>query len=88
LDWKIEFTPTAVRELAALDKPIQKRVVEFLEHRVAKSDDPRTLAGSMSGRFAGLWRFRVGDYSVICDIKDDLLLIVVIHLGHRRDVYR
>ncbi len=86
--WKIEFTPTALREFAALDKPIQKRIADFIENRLIKSDDPRSLAIAMSGDFAGMWQFRVGDYRIVCEIKADVLLVVVIHLGHRREVYR
>ena len=59
-----------------------------MDHRVAVADDPRQLGAAMVGDRAGQWRYRIGDYRVICQLIDDRLVILVIDVGHRREVYR
>lgn len=86
--WRIELTETAERDLAALDKQVQLRITKFLRERVAPSDDPHVLAKPMSGKYAGLWRFRVGDYRLICNIRTEALVVLVVVIGHRSGVYR
>lgn len=85
----IEFTDTAKKQLKKLDREAGARIVDYLYNRVALVSDPRTLAKPLVGEgFKGLWRFRVGDYRIICDIVDEQLVVVVLAIGHRRDVYR
>jgi len=86
LAWRIEIGPRAEREIKLLDPQIRNRIVRFLEERVAP--DPSRNAESLSGPLKGYWRYRVGDYRVICDIKRDVLTVLVVQIGHRRDVYR
>lgn len=86
--WTVELSDTAAAELARLDRAVQRRILAFLRERVAVADDPRQLAKALSGRFAGLWRLRVGDYRLIADIQHGCLRVLVLDIGHRRDVYR
>jgi mRNA interferase RelE/StbE len=87
--WKIEVSPTADLELSKLDKQHARRILKFLHERLAKLEDPRsvgkTLQGSLLGEF---WRYRVGDYRLICRIEDDRLIVLVLRVGHRREIYR
>jgi mRNA interferase RelE/StbE len=89
LAWKIEFDPRAQDELARLDKPIQRRIVRFLSDRVANLEDPRSVGAPLHwptlGRF---WKYRVGDYRLICAIQNQAIKILVVRIGHRREVYR
>ena len=86
---RIEFTDTAKKQLKKLDREVGARIVDYLYNRVALVSDPRTLANPLVGEgFKGLWRFRVGDYRLICDIVDEQLVVVVLAIGHRREVYR
>lgn len=70
-----------------LDRPTAGRVLDELEE-IAKLDDPRSRGKALTGNLAGLWRYRVGDYRVVCDIEDGVLVILVVDVAHRREVYR
>jgi mRNA interferase RelE/StbE len=85
--WKIEFDPAAIKELEKLDKTVERRIVKFLRERVASLDDPRQIGGSLQGTRSGLWKYRVGDYRVICSLEHDRLVVLVLQVGHRREVY-
>ena len=61
--------------------------MNFLEQRLAKQSDPRQLGGPLTGELKGLWRYRVSDYRILCEFKNNELLILVVAVGHRRDIY-
>ncbi|MGC2111146.1 MAG: type II toxin-antitoxin system RelE/ParE family toxin [Candidatus Korobacteraceae bacterium] len=87
--WTIEFTASAVRQLERLDKSVAQRIRKFLHERVAPLDNPRTLGKALRGETLGeFWKFRVGDYRLITAIEDDRLVVLVIKVGHRREIYR
>ena len=86
--WTIELTETAKRDLRKLDRQAATRIRDFLRDRVALSDDPRSVGKATSGPLAGFWRYRVGDYRLICDIQDQRVTILVVRIGNRKDVYR
>jgi mRNA interferase RelE/StbE len=85
--WTIEFDERAQRELAKLDRPIAKRIWRFLEDRIASSDDPRAFGKPLQHNLAGKWRYRVGDYRILCNIEDDNLIVLVVEIGHRSSIY-
>lgn len=87
MTWKVEFRESARRDLERLDQAIQRRIIRFLTTRIATSENPRRLGKALSGKLAGLWRYRVGDYRIICLIKDADPLVVVVVVGHRSDIY-
>ena len=86
--WTIEYTGTAKNQLKKLDKPVARRIVNFLDERVASQEDPRSLGKALSGPLGSLWRYRVGDYRVICEIQHEVVKILMVRIGHRREVYR
>ena len=86
--WRIEFHPEAARELKRLDRTAAARIVRTLETRIATLDDPRQLGAALKGEHAGYWRWRIGDYRVVARIEDERITILVIRVGHRREVYR
>jgi len=88
LAWTIDFTVTAKTQLRKLDKQAAKRILDFMAERVAGRDDPRSTGKALKGPLGDLWRYRVGDFRVICDIQDGALRILVVQLGNRREVYR
>jgi mRNA interferase RelE/StbE len=89
LAWRIELTATAAKQLGKLDKGEAKRITNFLRQRLSTADDPRSTGKALTGPALGtFWRYRLGDYRIICDIQDGALCILVIELGHRREVYR
>jgi mRNA interferase RelE/StbE len=88
LAWTIEFKPTARSELRRLDRPVQRRIRQFLRERVLASGDPRQLGKPLHGDKGDLWSYRVGAYRIICTIEDRRLVVVVVSVRHRREAYR
>lgn len=87
--WRIEFDPAAERELRKLGREPAQRILRFLAERVAHLDDPRAIGEALKGsRLGDFWKYRVGDYRIIADIQDGVLLILVVRIGNRKDVYR
>ncbi|NCA72819.1 MAG: type II toxin-antitoxin system RelE/ParE family toxin [Sphingobacteriia bacterium] len=86
MPWTVSLKPRAKRQLAKLDRPVQKRLLDFMD-RLTGRDDPRELGRALQGHHQ-LYKFRVGDYRIIAQIQDETLSVVVVKLGHRREVYR
>lgn len=85
--WRIEIDKDVQREMKKLEKQVAKRITAKLRE-VSQLDDPRSMGKGLTGNLAGLWRYRVGDYRIICDIEDGVLLILVVDVAHRREVYK
>lgn len=86
--WRIEFDPRAVKELALFDRPIQQRLVRVLRERISTLDDPQSIGEALRGEELGrFWKYRIGAYRVICDIRDEDIVILVIRIGDRKEVY-
>jgi mRNA interferase RelE/StbE len=86
--WRIELTRTAEKQIKKLDRAAQNSILTFLRNRLKPAPDPRQWGKALQGEKRGLWRYRVGDYRLICDIQDERITILVLELGHRKDVYR
>ncbi len=85
--WKIDYTSTALKQLSKFDKPAARRIVDFMDERIAVLEDPRDTGKALKGAMLGaFWRYRVGEYRVICDIQDDVLCVLVVEVGSRKDV--
>lgn len=85
--WAVEFDDRARRELRKLDPAAQSDILRYLRERIAGSTDPRQFGKPLRMNLAGLWRYRVGDYRLICRIEEHRLVVFVIKVGHRREVY-
>lgn len=85
--WKIEYAETAVKSLKKLNKSDATKIIKYLNERVSTRDDPRTLGKALRGNLGELWRYRVGDYRVLCEIKDNQLIILAAEIGHRKNIY-
>jgi mRNA interferase RelE/StbE len=88
LSWRIKITRTATKQITKLDRQGQKAILKFLRERLAPAENPRRWGTALQGDERGLWRYRVGDYRLICDIQDEKVTVLVLELGHRKDVYR
>lgn len=84
--FRVEWSERAVRQLDRLDRQTARAVVRFMAERVQGAESPRSLGRPLRGE--GLWRYRVGDYRVLCRIRDDVMVVLVVEVGHRREVYR
>jgi len=87
LAWTIEYTVTAQSQLSKLDKQVARRIIRFMGSRIAQADNPRQSGKALTGPMGGLWRYRIGDYRVVCDIQDKTLCILVVRIGNRNTVY-
>ena len=87
--YSVELSEGVYRELDKLDPQHRQRILKFLHERAAKLDDPRSIGQALRGsRLGEFWKYRVGDYRLICRIEDDRLLVLVLRFGHRREIYR
>lgn len=87
MTWKVEFDNRARKELRKLDPQIQDRILKWLRGTLATDEDPRRTGTLLKGRMKGLWRYRLGDYRIISQIQDENILILVVRIGHSRDIY-
>lgn len=86
--WTIDYSETAAKQLRKLDRQAAKRVLDFMDARVAGSGDPRGIGKALTGPLLGAyWRYRVGDYRIICAIRDDILSVLVVEIGDRKEIY-
>lgn len=85
--WTIEVSEKAFRALRKMDKQTARRIRNELSE-IAKLEDPRSRGKALTGNLAGVWRYRVGDYRILCDINDGRLVILVVDVAHRREVYK
>jgi mRNA interferase RelE/StbE len=86
--WTYRVDERAFKELRKLDRQAQRDILAYLDQRVATEEDPRRFGKGLRADLAGLWRYRVGNYRILCQIKDSLLLVLVISVGHRKDIYK
>ena len=85
--WTIAFDPAAAKELKKLGREPARRIIDMLETRIASLDDPRELGKPLLGDWSGYWRWRVGDYRIIARLEDERVVIFVVRVAHRREVY-
>ncbi|MBQ1196974.1 MAG: type II toxin-antitoxin system RelE/ParE family toxin [Spirochaetaceae bacterium] len=83
---KVEYSESALKQLKKLDKQFQKAIIQEM-NLIATLENPRQKGKGLKSNLSGLWRYRVGDYRVICKIQDDKILITVLKVGHRRNIY-
>ncbi|MHB1647024.1 MAG: type II toxin-antitoxin system RelE family toxin [bacterium] len=86
--WQIKFSETAVKQLKKIDKNTSKRIIDFFRVRIAKTDNPRNIGKALTGPLGNFWRYRVGDYRIICDIQDNNFVILILKVANRNEVYR
>ncbi|CUU26351.1 addiction module antitoxin (plasmid) [Duffyella gerundensis] len=85
--WTINYSDRALKSLRKMDKQNARRIVDFMDLRIAAAADPRQSGKPLKGELGEFWRYRVGDYRILCEIRDDELVILAATIGHRREVY-
>ena len=88
MDWKIEYSPDAIRQLNKLDQPIRRKLFRYLEEHIQGCKNPRHFGAALVANLSGFWRYRVGDYRIICEIQEEKVIVLVLTIGHRREIYR
>ncbi|WP_434149460.1 type II toxin-antitoxin system RelE family toxin [Methylocaldum gracile subsp. desertum] len=87
--WNVEIPDKVKKQLKELDVPIRRRILKFLDERIRTAANPRALGEALHGSELGnFWKYRIGDYRLICHIEDQTVTVTVIKIGHRRDIYR
>lgn len=85
--WKIEYADSVLKQLKKLDKHTAKQIVDYLEKKIGALDDPTTAGKPLSGDLATFWRYRIGDYRVICHLEKESLTVLVLRVSHRKEAY-
>lgn len=85
--WTVEISDIAERQIKKLDFPIQKRILDWLSERIEGCKNPRHFGEPLKGEFSDFWQYRIGDFRIICDIQDEKLVVLVLTVGHRRQIY-
>ena len=87
MSWEIAYDPDALKDLRKLDRAIQREIFDFMERRIGTAGDPRQFGKPLRGSKFGLWRYRLRDYRIICELQDKRLVVLVVSIGHRSAVY-
>jgi len=87
VSWKIEYDPDASKDLRKIDRSIQREILDYMERRIANADDPRQFGKPLRGSKFGLWRYRLRDYRIVCQLQDKRLVVLVVSIGHRSTIY-
>ena len=85
--WTVEWDERAVKDAQKLGHEARQKILKYLRERIATSEDPRRLGKSLLADKAGLWRYRVGDYRIVCRIEDERVVVLVLAVGHRSKIY-
>lgn len=85
--WKIEYDEAALADLKKLDRPIQREILDYMEKRIAKAEDPRVFGKPFRHSKFGVWRYRLRDYRIICQLRETQLIVLVVAVGHRSKIY-
>lgn len=86
--WTIEYTDSSRRQLHKLDKSAARRILDYMDERVAPLEDARTVGKALRGPLGEFWRYRVGEYRIICELHDVRLRVLVVRVGDRKEIYR
>ena len=87
IEYKVEYTPKAIKQLSKLDKHSRKLIYAWIDKNLQNCHNPRLRGKGLTANRSGEWRYRVGDYRIIADIQDDKIIILVLEIGHRREIY-
>jgi len=87
MNWRINISTKAAKALAKMNAKERDRIWDFIKNKLPNMQNPRATGKALQGEFRGLWRYRVGDYRLICEIRENELVILVLEIGHRKNIY-
>lgn len=87
MSWTVEFDSRVLKDMRKLDNTVQRKILDYLDERIAGSDDPRRFGKALKSSFSGPWRYRIGDYRAVCRIEDEALTVLVVRIAHRSQAY-
>lgn len=86
--WKVKFSPTADRQFEKLDPSVRRSINRYILQHLVTEGNPKRFGKPLTGNLKEFWRYRIGDYRLICEIQDHKLTIIALKIAHRRDVYK
>lgn len=87
MKYKVAYTEKAIKAIKKLDPSVQKMLKAWIERNLVETENPKAKGKGLTAYKSGFWRYRVGDYRIVADIQDKIVMIVVVAIGHRSDVY-
>ena len=87
MKYSVEYTRTAVKQLKKMDKKIVALILTLVEEKLVACENPRSIGKALRGNLNDIWRYRVGDYRIIAKIEDEIVVIIIVEIGHRKDMY-
>ena len=87
MKYQVVYTRTAVKQLKKMDRKIAALIISFIEDKLLDCENPRAYGKALQGDLSNIWRYRIGDYRVLAKIQDQVLLITVVEVGHRKNIY-
>lgn len=88
MKYTVEYTKRAIKQLKKLDKQTSALILGWIEKNLVDCDNPRQFGKGLTANRKGEWRYRIGDYRLVADIQDDKIVILILNIGHRRDIYK
>ena len=88
MGWTIEYDPEAIKDLNKLNRSIRSEIFGYMQQRIAPADNPGNFGRRLRHDKFGLWRYRVRDFRIICELQNVRQVVLVVGVGHRKDVYR
>ena len=85
--YRLQYSERAIKQLSKLDKGTQKLILAWVSKNLENCENPRTKGKGLTANKSGEWRYRIGDYRIICDIRDDMLIVLALSIGHRKNIY-
>ena len=88
MSYSVRYDEKALKQLKKMDRSVQKLITSWIEKNLIDTENPRLHGKGLSGDKSGYWRYRVGDYRILADIRDDEIIIIIVEIGHRRETYK
>lgn len=87
MSWDYKISEPALKQIKKLDKQAAARIIRYLDERISGTEDPRQWGKQLKGELNNIWRYRSGDYRILCQLQDDVFIVLVLKAGHRKDIY-
>ncbi|CAA6676659.1 MULTISPECIES: type II toxin-antitoxin system RelE/ParE family toxin [unclassified Lentimonas] len=88
MSWDYSISSKALKQLKKLDKQVAKQIFDFLDERIVGAEDPRQWGKQLKGELNNVWRYRSGDYRILCQLQGEVFVVLVLEVGHRKNIYR
>ncbi|MGJ8640558.1 MAG: type II toxin-antitoxin system RelE family toxin [Opitutaceae bacterium] len=88
MSWDYSISSKAIKQLKKLDKQAAKQIFDFLDERISGAEDPRQWGKQLKGELNNVWRYRSGDYRILCQLQGEVFIVLVLEVSHRKDIYK